>query len=321
MAGVMKGRTAYYWDALCLEHDTGAHAENIRRAERLAPDNMRRRVPELDHRPIVEHDAVEWICRLHVRAYHDWVRRRCEQEPSRGLLDHGDTVVSRRSYDAAIAAVNAALTAADAVVAGEAESAFCAMRPPGHHALPDEAMGFCLFGNVAILARYLQVRHGVGRVAIVDWDVHHGNGTQHFFYEDASVFFVSLHQHPLWPGSGRASERGEGAGEGFTLNVPIAPFTSETDYLSAFESRVVPAVDAFAPEFVIISAGFDAHERDPLASLQLTEAGFSAMTRRLRDIARAHCGGRIVSCLEGGYDLDALEGSVAAHVESLMAME
>lgn len=310
-------RTAYLWDAVSLDHDTGRHVECIDRARRLAPDTMRRHIPGLNHVAIDGHDAVAWISELHVRDYHDWVKRRCENEVDRSLLDHGDTVVSHQSYEAAIASVNAALTAGDLVVSGRASNAFCAMRPPGHHALPDEAMGFCLFGNVAILARYLQLHHGIGRVAIVDWDVHHGNGTQHFFYEDPSVFFVSLHQHPLWPGSGRASERGDGAGEGFTLNIPIAPFTSESDYLATFDAKVVPALDSFRPEFVIISAGFDAHVDDPLASLQLTESGFAQMTRRLNELAHRHCGGRIVSCLEGGYNLDALEGSVAAHVVAL----
>lgn len=310
--------TAYYWDATCLEHDTGRHVECIDRARRLEPSQLRRTVPKLDPRPIIEHDAVDWICKVHVRDYHDWVRRRCETETERSLLDHGDTVVSRRSYAAAVAAVDAALTAGDAVATGRASSAFCGVRPPGHHALPDEAMGFCLFGTISILARYLQLRHGVGRVAIVDWDVHHGNGTQHFFYEDPSVFFVSLHQHPLWPGSGRASERGDGPGEGFTLNVPIPPFTPESDYLSTFEAKVLPALDVFRPEILLISAGFDAHVADPLASLQLTEAGFSQLTRWLRQLADQHCRGRIVSCLEGGYNLDAVEASVAAHVNALM---
>lgn len=316
----MSASTAYYWDPISLKHDTGQHAECIARAERLHPDNIRRHIPDLDHRPIIPHaDVVDWICKLHVRAYHDWVQKRCSEETGLAVLDHGDTVVCKHSYDAAIASVNAALTAADAVISGDVQNAFCAMRPPGHHALPDEAMGFCLFGTVAILAKYLQDHHALGKIAIVDWDVHHGNGTQHFFYEDPSVLFVSLHQHPLWPGSGRASERGEGHGEGYTLNVPIMPFTSEHNYLATFDEKVLPALLKFAPDALIISAGFDAHARDPLASLQLTEHGFAQMTHRLRGVASDHFEGRIISCLEGGYDLDALEHSVAAHVQALMA--
>ncbi len=310
-------RTAYYWDPIFLEHDTGHHVESIQRAERLRPEKLRRRIPNLDHRPILPHDAIEWILRLHEPDYHGFVKRTCLD--GGGLLDQGDTVVSRRSYDAALAAVNAALTAADAVMKGDADNAFCAIRPPGHHALPGRAMGFCLFANVAILARYLQERHGLKRIAIVDWDVHHGNGTQHFFYEDPDVLFVSLHQHPLWPGTGMATERGEGPGEGTTLNIPIPPFTSEADYVARFEREVLPAVSGFEPDFLLLSAGFDAHESDPLANLRLTERGFAHLTRCLARLATEHCGGRMVSCLEGGYDLDALELSVAAHVDALCA--
>lgn len=308
-------RTAYYWDAISLEHDTGRHVECIARAERLRPEAMTGLVPGLDARAGVDHDAPKWIVRVHEPAYHDWVKASCAQ--GRRLLDGGDTVVSERGYEAALGSVNAALTAADAVMTGQADNAFCAMRPPGHHALPHAAMGFCLFGTVAILARYLQEHHKVGRIAIVDFDVHHGNGTQHVFYKDGDVFFVSLHQHPLWPGSGMAEERGEGPGKGTTLNIPIAPFTSEADYLSTFEARVLPAVGAFKPEFLVISAGFDAHRDDPLASLQLTEVGFAQLTRWLKQLAAEHCQGRVVSCLEGGYNLDALQRSVAAHVAAL----
>ncbi len=312
-------RTAYFWDAISLEHDTGHHVECIERARRLAPERMQRHLPGIDLRPILDHDAVEWVLRLHEPDYHDFVKRTCAQ--GGGLLDQGDTVVGRRSYDAALAAVNAALTAADAVMKGDADNAFCAIRPPGHHALPNRAMGFCLFANVAILARYLQAQHGLARIAIVDWDVHHGNGTQHFFYGDPDVLFVSLHQHPLWPGTGMATERGEARGEGTTLNIPIAPFTSEADYLARFEREVLPALSGFRPDILLISAGFDAHKSDPLANLSLTERGFAHLTRCLVRLANEHCGGRLVSCLEGGYDLDALELSVAAHVDALCAEE
>lgn len=254
---------------------------------------------------------------MHTSSYHDWVKDACAS--GRHLLDQGDTMVCERSYDAALASVNAALTAADLVIAGRYDSGFCAMRPPGHHALPDSAMGFCLFANISILARYLQRRHGLGKIAIVDWDVHHGNGTQAMFYEDPSVLFVSLHQHPLWPGSGMANERGCGAGEGFTLNLPIPPGTSEADYLSRFDAEVMPALRHYHPEMLLISAGFDAHRDDPLGGLMLTEAGFAALTRRLRDIAGEFCDGRILSLLEGGYNLTALEASVASHVAALQA--
>ena len=310
-------RTAYYWDAISLEHDTGPNVECVARAERLRPENIRKRVPDLDARPVEDHDAPAWIRQVHNEAYHDWVKRFCQG--GGGLLDDADTVACHRSYDAALASVKAALTAADAVMMGRTDNAFCAMRPPGHHALPDRAMGFCLFANISILARYLQKEHNAGRIAIVDFDVHHGNGTQHMFYNDASVFFVSLHQHPLWPMSGLAHEQGGGPGKGTTLNVPIAPHTSEEDYLDVFREKVLPVLGRFKPDVLLISAGFDAHVDDPLAQLMLTETGYAKMTESLKQIAVESCDGRIISLLEGGYDLSALERSVAAHVRSLMA--
>jgi len=308
-------RTAYFWDPLNLEHDTGAHVEVIERAVRLRPERMTARVPGIDLPMIEPHDAAAWVQKLHTQRYHDWVRQTSEHGPA--CLDGGDTVVSRCSYDAALCAVDAALTAADLIMAGAHESAFCAMRPPGHHALPDEAMGFCLFSTIAITARYLQQHHGLRRIAIIDFDVHHGNGTQHFFYDDPDVFFVSMHQHPLWPGSGLPGERGKGTGQGATLNVQVAPMTPQADYLDAFQRTVLPAVSAHAPEFVLVSAGFDAHEADPLANLMLNEEGFARLGTWIRELAAAHAQGRVLSVLEGGYNLDALEASVAAYVDVL----
>lgn len=309
-------RTAYYWDAISLEHDNGPHVESIARAERLHPRRIAHLVPGIEAPPIEKHDAAKWIETVHHPRYRVWVETSCAE--GRRLLDQGDTVVCLHSYDCAVACVDAALTAADAVMSGAADNAFCAMRPPGHHALPEAAMGFCLFANVAICARYLQMHHGLDRIAIVDWDVHHGNGTQEIFYRDSSVLFVSLHQHPLWPGSGMPDERGTDAGEGYTINIPIAPATPESDYLAAFESKVLPALWAYQPAAVLISAGFDAHKADPLGGLLLTEQGFSQMTHMLKELARDCCAGRIISCLEGGYNLPALEASVAAHLRALM---
>lgn len=309
-------RTAYYWDSISLEHDTGSHAETIARAERLRPETMIGLIPGLDARPVERHETVDWICRIHDREYHDWVRSICAG--GGGLLDAGDTPVSERSYDAAIASVDALLTAADAIVAGDVNNAFSAMRPPGHHALPSRAMGFCIFANVSVLARYLQERHGIRRIAIVDFDVHHGNGTQDIFWRDPDVFYASLHEFPQFPGSGTPRETGEGPGAGATLNVPILPGTSEADYLAELESKVLPAVRGFAPDFLIVSAGFDAHVADPIGGLRLSDDGYTIMTRALRALAAEHCGGRIISSLEGGYNLDALARSVAAHVRALM---
>jgi len=309
-------RTAYYWHELSLQHDTGAHVETIGRAEALRPDAVRKLIPDLDARTVVSHDAPAWACRVHDRDYHDWVRTSCKDGLK--LLDHGDTVVCERSYDAALASIDAVLTAADAVMLGEADSAFSAMRPPGHHAMPSRAMGFCIFNNIAVLTRYLEEKYRIGRIAIVDWDVHHGNGTQHVFWREPDVFFASMHQFPLWPGTGRAVENGDGPGLGTTLNVPIDPETSEEENLALFKEKVVPAVEDFGPDFLLISAGFDSHRDDPIASLNMTEAGFAEMTRLMVGVADESCKGRIVSCLEGGYNLGALQRSVATHVQALM---
>lgn len=309
--------TAYYWDERSLMHDTGAHVERVARAERLHPDRLRGRVPKLNARPVVDPDAAQWVLRVHEKDHFDRVRRICAE--GGGLLDEGDTHAGPRSLDAALAAVSMTLSAGDGVMAREVDNAFCVTRPPGHHALPGRAMGFCLFNNVAILARYLEEKHRVGRIAIVDFDVHHGNGTQDVFWRTPEVLFVSAHQHPLWPGSGLAGEQGAGAGLGATVNIPIAADTSEADYLDTFEAGVLPAVDRFAPEVLLVSAGFDAHADDPLAQLNLTERGYAKITLWLTQLAADHAEGRLISLLEGGYALDALERSVAAHVEALMS--
>ncbi|MDH7516549.1 MAG: histone deacetylase, partial [Bacteroidota bacterium] len=190
--------------------------------------------------------------------------------------------------------------------------------PPGHHAERNRAMGFCLMNNVAIAARYLRERHGCERVLVVDWDVHHGNGTQDIFYEDPSVLFFSTHQSPLYPGTGAASERGKGAGEGMTMNVPLGPGAGDEQFRSVYENLLLPLATEFRPDFILVSAGFDAHKDDPLANLQVTESGFAYLTVLVKEIAACHCGGRIVSVLEGGYNLDALARSVAAHVRALV---
>lgn len=312
--------TAYFWDQASLLHDTGNHVENRRRAEVLNPELMSSSLRgNVVYPATVEHDTLAAIQRVHPFEYVNWVKSICQR--GGGLLDQGDTHVCPDSFNAATRAVETALSAADFVMTGQARNAFCAIRPPGHHALIDRAMGFCIFGNIAIVARHLQSKYGIGRVAIVDFDVHHGNGTQDIFYEDSSVFVVSMQQYPLWPMSGLAEETGSGDGEGFTLNIPIAPGTSEEDQLAEFEATVLPALRDFKPEFLLISAGFDAHRDDPLADLNLTESGYEKMTRWLMDIADECCDGRIVSLLEGGYKLDDLIKSVAAHVNTLTCEE
>ena len=310
-------RTAYFWTPESLLHDNGRHVENIERARRLTPERIAGQVPSVRHMEITPHDAWEWVLRVHEESHHRFVREACES--GRCILDGGDTQAGPGSYEAALAAVDAALSAADAVMAGEVDNAFCAARPPGHHALPSQSMGFCLFATASILVRYLQEKHGLQRIAVVDWDVHHGNGTQHVFWRDPDVLFISLHQHPHYPGTGLADETGEGEGQGKTLNVPVAAGTPEEEYLAKFRECVIPAVEAHGPEAIVVSAGFDAHRDDPLGGLMITEVGFAQLTRWVKTLAGDICSGRLISLLEGGYNLDALERSVAAHVRVLSA--
>ncbi|MDB5301908.1 MAG: putative Deacetylase, histone deacetylase family [Phycisphaerales bacterium] len=260
----------------------------------------------------------KWIELIHPRAHIERVRHVCEI--GGGVLDQGDTPVSEQSFDVAKLAVGAVLQCCDAVMAGTAARAFAAVRPPGHHAEPDRAMGFCLFANVAIAVRYLQARHSVGKVAVVDFDVHHGNGTQAAFETDPTVLFISLHQDPrtCYPGSGYAWETGEGAGTGTIINIPMNPGSGDAEYLNAFHTRVLPALDAYKPEMLLISAGFDAHRDDPLAQIDLSEDAYEQMTRLLVQAADAHTKGRIVSALEGGYNLRALGRSVVRHLVGMM---
>jgi acetoin utilization deacetylase AcuC-like enzyme len=233
------------------------------------------------------------------------------------LLDGGDTVLAPGSWRAALRAVGGALAAVDRVLDGTWRNAFVAARPPGHHAEADRAMGFCLFNQIAIAARHLRTRRGLERVAILDFDVHHGNGTQHAFEADPSVFYASLHQFPLYPGTGAARERGVGAGAGATLNCPQPPGAGEREWLASLERDVVPALEKFQPQFLLLSAGFDAHAEDPLAQQELATETYRKITQLCTSLARAQCDGRIVAVLEGGYALDALAASVHVHLEEL----
>ncbi len=310
-------RTGFVYHSDYLKHDMGVgHPES--------PDRLRAIVSRLkaggvlDRLVLIEPTSVadEWITQVHKVSYLTSLKSRAPVS-GRVSLDP-DTSISAGSLPAAYLAAGGVLAAADAIMAGTVEHAFCAIRPPGHHAESDRAMGFCLFNNVAIAARYLQRRHGVARVLIVDWDVHHGNGTQHTFDDDPSVLFFSTHQYPHYPGTGRATERGKGKGEGLTINVPMLAGQGDEDYREIFERVLVPAADAYKPEFVLISAGFDAHRDDPLASMGLTEEGYATLTGIVAGIARRHSKSRVLSCLEGGYNLNALAASVERHVVALL---
>jgi acetoin utilization deacetylase AcuC-like enzyme len=253
----------------------------------------------------------EQIARIHPPATIDVIEAAMPASGARHI--DADTMVSPGSFEAALRAAGAVVAGVDAVMEGAA-NAFCAVRPPGHHAEPAVPMGFCLFNNVAIGALHARAAWGCRRVAVVDFDVHHGNGTQAAFAADPDLFYASTHQSPLYPGTGAARE----VGVGNVVNAPLPPGAGSTEFRLAMERRVLPALDAFAPDFLLISAGFDGHRADPLANLRLDEADYAWITQRLAEAAARHCGGRIVSTLEGGYDLDALALSVAAHVAVLM---
>ena len=246
----------------------------------------------------------------------DYVKAIRDAAPKEGMIAlDGDTTMSPGSFEAALRAIGGATLAVDEVIAKNADNAFIAMRPPGHHCETAKPMGFCFFNQAAIAARHAQTKHGLARVAIVDFDVHHGNGSQEIFWSDPTVMYSSTHQMPLYPGTGDKSERGE---HDNIVNAPLRPNDGGSQFKEAFESRILPRLTAFGPELIIISAGFDAHARDPLANLQLVEDDFAWATKKLMEIADKHSGGRVVSILEGGYDLQGLSPSAAAHVTALM---
>jgi len=290
----------------CLGHLTpGGHPERVARLEAVLAALEGKDLIRVEA-PLAE-DAD--LLRVHPRRH---IERIATAET--GALD-ADTYMSEGSHRAARRAAGANVAAVDMVMAGDVANAFAAVRPPGHHAERETPMGFCLFGNVAIAAKRLLDHHGLARVAVVDFDVHHGNGTQDLLWDEARVLFASTHEMPLYPGSGAITERGA---HGNILNAPLEAGTDGPAFRRVMEREVLPALDAFAPQFMLISAGFDAHMADPLAGLELTEADFAWVTHGLCDLADAHCGGRVVSTLEGGYDLDALAASAAAHVDVLM---
>ncbi|HXG95097.1 MAG TPA: histone deacetylase [Blastocatellia bacterium] len=307
--------TALIYDPIYLNHKTGRHPENADRVRAIisALESDEELWPQLERRA-PRAAADEDIMRCHNGRLIEQIRELCE----RGIpFVDLDTAISRESFEVAQMAAGAVLVAVDEVFNGDAANAFALVRPPGHHATPNHAMGFCLFNNAAIGARYAQSKYGADRVLIIDWDVHHGNGTQDIFYSDPSVFYFSTHQYPYYPGTGAASERGLGKGDGTTLNIPLPAGTSARSHREAFSDALKEIEKHFQPDLIIISAGFDSRRGDPLGGLMLEDKDFREMTKEVMDMAERHAGSRVVSVLEGGYNLDTLGETVRTHVAAL----
>jgi acetoin utilization deacetylase AcuC-like enzyme len=302
------------------EHETGpGHPERPERLERLRAaleeGGLVGRCRRVEARPASD----ELLCGVHTPAHLARVAQACDR--SQPFVDSTDTAIGLASERIARLAAGAVVELAERVAAGQLGRGFAAVRPPGHHAERDLAMGFCLYNNVAVAAQALVARGLASRVLIVDWDVHHGNGTQHLFEERSDVFFFSVHQWPLYPGSGARSETGRGAGAGATLNCPLPPGAGDDAFLGALRDELVPAAERFAPDFVLVSAGFDAHARDPLGGLEVSTEAYAEATRIVAGIAERHAAGRLVSVLEGGYDLEALTASTRCHLRVLLGLD
>jgi acetoin utilization deacetylase AcuC-like enzyme len=314
-------KTGFVFHDKYLAHDTGkGHPEKPDRLNAIRTRLQKNDVWQKLHHLLIDSAPVEFVNKVHTFDHLKLVKERCLAATKGGYsaVDQGDTVVCKNSYDVALLAAGGLISAVDAVMGGLLKNVFCAIRPPGHHAESSTPMGFCLFNNAAIAVRYAQEKFGLKRVAIIDWDVHHGNGTQQIFYSDPSVFFISLHQYPFYPGTGARSEDGDGNGRGLNLNCPMRAGSGEKEYIEAFQREIIPKLDGYMPELIFISAGFDAHKDDPLANINLTENSFALMTEIVSEIAEKYSQGRIISVLEGGYNLDSLSKSVEKHIEVLM---
>jgi acetoin utilization deacetylase AcuC-like enzyme len=304
-------------DPLFTRHETGAHPETPRRLVRVVARLEQAGLMKICSRGTYVAATEEQIARVHVPLVA--ARAKAVATQGGGYLDN-DTVVCPESFDVAKAAAGACMAAVDQVMRGPQTRALCLVRPPGHHATPTHSMGFCLFNNIALAAARARDEHGLTKILIVDWDVHHGNGTQDIFFADGGVGFLSIHRYGrgFYPGTGAADETGAGRGLGCIRNVPLAFGTSRKDYLESFKTAVTRLADQVKPELVLVSAGFDAHAADPIGSLGLDADDFADMTRFLIDVAATHAGGRLVSCLEGGYNLDALAECVSVHLGELL---
>jgi len=306
--------TVFYQSKTFLQHETGAHPENSKRLQAITKQVASAEIPKLT---IVNDPATpdgKAIELVHTPPYLQRIQTLCGEGGGR---IETDTVVSPRSYDVARYAAGCAMQAVDQVVQGKTKRVFCAVRPPGHHALSNQAMGFCLINNIAVAARHAISEHKLNRVLIVDWDVHHGNGTQDIFYEEEQVYFFSAHRHPFYPGTGMGDETGVGKGLGTIWNLPLAFGITREDYFMQFERMLLQAAEKCQPELILISAGFDAHKEDPIGSLGLETEDFGRLTQLLLQVARQYCGGRIVSLLEGGYNPQRLAESVVTHLTEL----
>jgi acetoin utilization deacetylase AcuC-like enzyme len=308
-------RVGLVYDPIFLEHDTGQHPENSRRlaetVQLLEAAGTRQQLADIRPEPA----SVQQLSLVHALQHISHVESVAQ---SGGGWFDGDTVASPRSYEAALHAAGGLIKATNAVMDGSLDSAFALVRPPGHHATGERAMGFCLFNNIAVAARQTLTKGEAERILIVDFDVHHGNGTQGTFYEDPGVLYLSTHQYPFYPGSGSIEETGAGEGKGTTINVPLPAWCGDSDYLRVFQEILVPAARRFQPQLILVSAGYDAHWADPISLMQLTVSGYVEMARTLKELASELCQGRLVFSLEGGYNTQALAHSIKATLEVLL---
>ena len=310
-------RTGFLYDDIYLEHRTSImHPEKPERLKAIISHLEKIGLLEKVIRLAPKEIAQEWLEEIHSTQYINHVREICESGVQ--FLDSIDTEVCPKSYEIALLAAGGIIEAVSAVEKGEINNAFCAVRPPGHHAVRNAAMGFCLFNNIAVAARFLQKTFNLERILIVDWDVHHGNGTQAAFYDDDSVFYFSTHQFPHYPMTGSKSERGVGKGEGYTLNVPMGYNAGDMEYIHTFKDQLVPTAARFRPDFILVSAGFDFHVTDPYSGIKVTYDGVQRISDIVVQLAEEHCTGKIVSILEGGYSLDALAKCVEIHLLTLL---